>query len=335
MNPLIDDILGQPESLRRLIEHHLGPGRDALARAAAEIRHARQVIFSGMGSSLFAAMPGVALLNAHGRATCSMEASEFLYYYRAIHRDTLVVLVSRSGETVEVVKLIPLLRKKGVRIIGVTNVPGSTLAAQSDIAIHVTSAPDRLIALRTYTGTVATLLLLASQATGQPTPPLAELPAFMQSVVDTQMETPQPFWSPDNRLYVLGRGPSLGSAHEGALLFHETARTPATPMSCAAFRHGPVEVISSQIRAFIFATQPETRALDEQLGEDLRILGTMVKVISIPHLEGPWACVFEVIPIQFAAVRLAESRGVPPASFQFSPAVTVDETGFENPATNP
>ncbi len=335
MNPLLDDILGQPDSLRRLLDHHLGPGRDAVARAAAEIRHARHVIFSGMGSSLFASMPCVSVLNANGRATCALEASEFLYYYRSFTRDTLVVLVSRSGETVEVVKLIPLLRAKGVRIIGVTNVPGSTLATQADIPIHVTSAPDRLIALRTYTGTVATLLLLASQAAAQSTGAVSQLPAAMQGVIDAQMQTPQPFWSPDNRIYVLGRGPSLGSVHEGALLFHETARTPATPMSCAAFRHGPVEVTSSQIRVFVFATQPETRALDEQLGEDLRILGAMVKVISIPELNGPWATVLEVIPIQFAAMRLAESRGVPPASFQFSPAVTVDETGFDNPATNP
>jgi glucosamine--fructose-6-phosphate aminotransferase (isomerizing) len=332
MNPLFEDILGQPDSLRGVIGHQLGPGRESLARAAAEVRHARKVLFAGMGSSLFASMPAVALLNAHGRASSSIDASELLYYHRALGSDTLAILVSRSGETVEAVKLLPMLRSRGVHVIGVTNVAGSTLAREANIAVVVNSASDRLIALRTYTGTAAALLTLASEATSQPLGVVERLPEVLKASIETEMAMSEDWLIGARCIYVLGRGASLGSAHEGALLFHETARAPAVPMSCAQFRHGPVEVVSPDLRAFVFASQRETYDLDLALAGDLRALGASVRAVLTPALPDPWAAVIEIVPLQIAAARLAEARGIPPAQFQFAPMVTVDETGFDKPA---
>lgn len=346
VNSLFEDIQGQPESLRGVIEHHLGAGRDTLVRAAAELRHARRVIFTGMGSSLFASMPAVSMLNTRGRPCSNIEASELLYFYSAaLSADTAAVLISRSGNTVEVVKLIPELRARGVRIIGVTNVPDSKLARLSDIVVNVGSAPDQLVALRTYTGTTATLLELASQVLGTPAE-LLYFPDAMQSMIDETVEASvgwRGWLEPARYLYVLGRGPSLGSVNEGALLFHEAARTAAIPMSAAHFRHGPVEVVSPDFRAIVFATQKETRDLDLRLAQDLHALGGTVRVIgggpelavsswpsSLP--SNPLATILEIIPVQIAAARLAEWRGIPPADFQFAPMVTVEETGFANPA---
>jgi fructoselysine-6-P-deglycase FrlB-like protein len=124
----------------------------------------------------------------------------------------------------------------------------------------------------------------------------------------------------------------MGSAHEGALLFHETARTSAVPMSCAQFRHGPVEAVSRDLRAFVFASQKETYELDVALADDLRGLGASVRTVQTPALADAWAAVVEIVPLQIAAVRLAGARGIPPAQFQFAPMVTVDERGFANPA---
>jgi glucosamine--fructose-6-phosphate aminotransferase (isomerizing) len=347
MNRLFADILGQPESLRGVIAHQLGAGRDDLTRAAAEVRHARRVIFAGMGSSLFACAPAVAALHAHGRSCCAVEAAELLYFERGtLSRDTAAVLVSRSGDTVEVVKLIPELRARGVHIVGVTNVAGSTLAREADVVVHVGSAPDHLVALRTYTGTTAALLALAGQAIGQPVL-LNAIPDCMERLIAECMdasETWRDWLEPARFVYVLGRGASLGSVNEGALLFHESARQPAIPMSCAHFRHGPVEVVSPEFRAIVFTTQLETQELDVRLAEDLRGMGGQVRLIGRPGSlalchwppdfpSGHLAAILEIIPVQIAAARLAEWRGIPAASFQFAPMVTVDEAGFANPAT--
>ncbi len=346
MNKLFADILGQPASLAGVIAYQSGAGRGVLARAAAEVRHARRVIFTGMGSSLFACMPAAAALNADGRCCTVVEAAELLYFQlNALTRDTAAVLVSRSGDTVEVVKLIPELRARGVHIIGVTNSGSSTLAREADLLIEVGSEPDHLVALRTYTGTAATLLMLASHASGTGSLPEA-LPDLMESLIAQCMKDSEQWrdWlEPARYIYVLGRGASLGSVNEGALLFHESARQPAIPMSSAHFRHGPVEVVSPEYRAIVFATQPATRALDQRLAEDLQQMGGHVRCIggsgALALCEwpaqlqaGPVAAIAEIIPVQIAAARLAEWRGVPAASFQFAPLVTVDEAGFANPA---
>ena len=346
MNRLFDDILGQPESLQQVIAHQVGAGREALTRAAAEVRHARRVIFTGMGSSLFACMPAVAALNTHGRSCCAVEAAELLYFQlNTLSRDTAAVLVSRSGNTVEVIKLIPELRARGVHIIGVTNVKTSALGEAADVLIEVRSGADHLVALRTYTGSTTALLALAGHSVDRPAQ-LDALPQAMEQLISNCLQSSEHWrdWlEPSRFIYVLGRGASLGSVHEGALLFHESARQPAVPMSCAHFRHGPVEVVSPEYRAIIFATQRETRDLDIRLAEDLRALGGQVRLIGgrgdlaladwpSQFPSGPLAAILEIIPIQIAAARLAEWRGVPAASFQFAPMVTVDETGFANPA---
>jgi glucosamine--fructose-6-phosphate aminotransferase (isomerizing) len=189
LNALFADIQGQPDSLAHVIAHQLGEGAADAARAAAEIRHARHLIFSGMGGSLFAAMPAVAMLNARGRTCVALEAAEMLYFHDAHDRGTLAVLVSRSGETVEAIKLLPKLHKRGVRVIGVTNVRDSTLARKADITILVESAPDKMVALRTYTGTVTALLMLASAACGAALPDLQRLPRTMKETIDRGSST--------------------------------------------------------------------------------------------------------------------------------------------------
>ena len=332
LNALFEDIKGQPDSLSHVIAHQLGGGAASVARAAAEIRHARHLVFSGMGASLFAAMPAAALLNARGRSCVAVEAAELLYFHDAHDRGTLAVLVSRSGETVEVIKLLPKLHKRGVRVIGVTNVPDSTLARKADIAIHVSSAPDKMVALRTYTGTVAALLIIASAASGAALPDLQRLPHAMKEAIDGEFVAAATQWPGHSRIYLLGRGASLGSVYEGALLFHESARMAAVPMAAAQFRHGAVEVVSAEVCAYVFASQPETRDLDLSLASDLLQIGAQVRLIQEKEFAGAWATALEVIPIQIAAARLSESLGISPGEFRFVPQVTTEERGFERPA---
>jgi glucosamine--fructose-6-phosphate aminotransferase (isomerizing) len=186
-----------------------------------------------------------------------------------------------------------------------------------------------MVALRTYTGTVTALLIIASAACGAALPDLQRLPQAMKEVIDREFASPAIVWPNHPQIYLLGRGASLASVHEGALLLHESARMPAVPMAAAQFRHGAVEVASPQVCAFVFASQAETRELDVHLAVDLQQLGTHVRVIEEREFKGAWATVLEVIPIQIAASRLSESRGIPPGEFRFVPQVTTEETGFE------
>ncbi len=334
---LLLDIKAQPDSLRSVIELH---SRGGLSDTASLLRSAEDVIFTGMGSSLFACIPAAHLLIDKGVRASVVDAAELLYYQIALcTRGTVVLLVSRSGETVEVVKLLHALKQKACRVIGVTNEPQSTLAREAEICILTGSRSDQLVALQTYTGTVTTLLMLAGIEKPEHLPD-----ALSQAITRLLDATPNSSWAraleKTPAVYLLGRGPSLASVREGALLFNESARAPSVAMTAASFRHGSVEVISPSFFGFVFATQPATAALDRQLAADIVTAGGQAVEIgpmsselpSMTWLDPVVAPVLEIVVVQIAAWWLAERKGIQAGTFQFAPLVTSTESGFEKPA---
>jgi glutamine---fructose-6-phosphate transaminase (isomerizing) len=308
------------------------------------------LIYTGMGASLFAAMPAVARLVERGLAAQVIESAELLHYGSAgLRSSDLAVLISRSGGSIEVLRLVEKMRAAGVTIVGVTNVPGSELERVADSTLSIHSKADQLVAVQTYTGTVLALLLLAEQVIAGDAAALAEayataLPALSTFIDDCHdaSESWQEWLHSPAPLYLLGRGPALASAFEGALLLHETAKAAAVPMSCGQFRHGPVEAVSSDFRAIVFGTPEPTRSLDSSLADDLYRMGAKVRWIGPARADSnnspslvPWpevpstlAAIFEIVAMQFAAYRLALWRGIVPGDFRYSSEVTAVESGF-------
>ncbi len=137
------NIAGQPASLRGVAGYQFGEGAAALGEAAQLLRGANRIVLSGMGSSLFACLPLESYFNARGIAATAIDTSELLHYrHKICGKGTVVVLVSRSGETVEAVKLLAKLKGSGAVVIGVTNEPGTTLERESERAMLIGSARD-------------------------------------------------------------------------------------------------------------------------------------------------------------------------------------------------
>src|SRR5262249_13297474 len=134
------DIRGQPASLARVFDQQRGPGHVHLQQAAALLRSSKRVMIVGIGASLNAAIPLEDFLCSHGIETCTVEAGELLHYRSAACRGATVVVVSRSGESIEIAMLLAALRGH-VPIMGVTNEPDSTLAREADIVLGVGSLP--------------------------------------------------------------------------------------------------------------------------------------------------------------------------------------------------
>jgi glutamine---fructose-6-phosphate transaminase (isomerizing) len=345
---LAQNILAQPDALRAVRAHHFSEDRESLVRAADLLRSSKRIILSGMGASLFACVPLQYFFAMRGVAVTVVETSELLYFETAaLDARTAVVLVSRSGESVEVTKLLPILKQAHCSVIGVVNVPGSTLAREARQAVAIGSPADELVAIQTYTATVVTLLLLGSAY-------FLDLYGAIKLELDAAIDALS-VWVPEclhwsggwpsffasrEPLYLLGRGASLASVAAGALLFHEVAKKPAVGMSAAQFRHGPVEVLGDQFHAVVFGTQSATRELDFALGQDVSKSGQVRWIgpggdSSVPALY-PWppdfperfAPIAEIVPLQIAAYRTAEWRGIPLGKFRFAPAITRSETGF-------
>ncbi len=341
------DILNQPQSLRRVMDHQFGSGRAALADAAGAMGRARRVVLTGMGSSLFACTPLQHLLVSRGFACEVIEAADLAHYLYPAAKGAMVVLVSRSGESIEVLKALDAVNKIAAGTIGVTNESQSRLARETQSPVLIDSCPDEMVAIQTYTATLLTLLSLGYLAVDEPE---RDWRGALESAVEAASQTisrfaagfecPLEIAAGSSSVHLLARGPSNASALEGALLFNEVAKTSSTAMGAGSFRHGPAEIVGSNFRGIIFAPQGATRELNVQLGRDLRSLGGDVRLIGprCPDVGGfAWetpetpellAPLVEIVPVQFAALRLAEQRGITPGLFRYVRQVTVSESGF-------
>lgn len=332
---MLDNIRKQPFSLQCVADHQFGEGAEVLQAAAAAIRAAGRVVFTGMGSSMSAAIPAADYLQSRGFAAEVVETSEWLHFGAGWPGPGAAVLVSRSGETIEIVKLLARLKDSGAPIIGVTNVRESQLEREADHGIFINSESDRMVAIQTYTGTMANLLLLAAAVLEEPDGQWREeLTVASNRVADAideaiaQAEDWNQFLTGAEVVHLLGRGPSLASVREGALLFNEAARTPSAGLSCALFRHGPVEIVDQRFRAVVFASQAATREIDLALASDLEAMGGKTRVFQA-GVPSPWEPLIEIVPMQIAACRLAETKGIDPGDFRYATLVTTAETGFE------
>ena len=215
--------------------------------------------------------------------------------------------------------------------------------------------------MQTYTGTLLLLLLLAAEACSRGSDHgservadacLASLPELSLSIAESlgASEGWRDFLDQPEPLYLLGRGPALAAVQEGVLLLHETAKVSAVGMSSGQFRHGPVEVVSNRFRAIVLGSPEPTRSLDASLAGDLSRMAAQVRwigpaleagvashVLSLggwlrtaiePELDSLLAPLFEIVPLQVAAYRLALWRGITPGEFRFASEVTTGELGF-------
>jgi glutamine---fructose-6-phosphate transaminase (isomerizing) len=344
-NSMYADILEQPEALRRMLDA-AGPGLEALRPWSEKLRDGtlKRIVMTGMGGSAFAIYPSQIYLVERGIATTNVEASELLYYYLSLlDPATLLVMISQSGRSVEIQRLV---ERTGARapVVAVTNDLDSPLARSSQLALHINAGPELTVSTKTYTCTLGLLHLVARALSGAPVQPAID---DVRRVADS-IERMLPAWERqidglaaqlDNTRFVefLGRGPSRASALTAALITKETAKLPTEGMIGGQFRHGAIEVVSPGVGIVIFAGPERTRTLDLALAADLAarealvvLVGADQDVLGITSVETPgvneWtAPIAEIVPIQLLATRLAVRRGIEPGKFRFIQKVTVTE----------
>jgi glutamine---fructose-6-phosphate transaminase (isomerizing) len=353
MSKLAHNILSQPESCAAVLNWLSGSGQEPLLAAAARLRSSKRVLITGIGASQYASYPLEYSLCSHGIDAVLIEAGELLHYQYPGYRDAVVLIVSRSGESIEIARLLQLLKGQQT-IIGVTNEPDSLLAKTADCPILIGSLCDEMVAIQTYTGTLLALYLLGGAITRQFEVALDAVrslqPEFARAIAENMdaIEEWDPFLDPMHPIYLLARGPSCASALEGALLFNEIAKIPAVGLPVASFRHGPVEVVDEAFRGIIFAPQGPTQEMTLSLGRDLIRFGGRISVIGpgpglagshpvleVPAVQHSLAPLFEIVPIQVAALRMAQLRGIAPGSFRYTAQVAGDEASFGQAIAGP
>jgi glutamine---fructose-6-phosphate transaminase (isomerizing) len=344
---LMRDILGQEESLGRVVERQNGAGRAAMAGAAGALRSASKIVITAIGASLHSAYPLHYALAGSGMTCSIVEIAELLHYQERICAGAVVVVFSRSGESIEVVKLLDKLKGVASRVIAVTNEPESGLAKRADVTIFVDSLPDEIVAVQSYTGGVAAGLLLAGAVSEAFDARVAEISScgpLMTALIKELLERVaewDSFVKAGAPIYFLGRGDSCASVLESALLIGETAKEPAVGLAAASFRHGPVEIVDENYRAVIFAGAAVTRGLNLELARGLGKFGGKIRVIGVggddtgglsmialPAVADAMLPLLEIVPVQVAAMRFAFVKGLEIGKFRYTGQVTRDEVAF-------
>jgi glucosamine--fructose-6-phosphate aminotransferase (isomerizing) len=341
---LLDEILSQPRTLRAILNRHredeelLWPKGDSRQRKTYDL-----VLLTGMGTSYFALYPACIHLNERGVPAIMLETSELLHYHSDLVTDrVMVVLVSQSGETVEARKL---LNKVGSRtfVVGVTNDPESHVAANSDLAIALCAGPESGPASKSYTASLAVLLLWAVALTSDLSSQQIE---GVLAATEAMAGFLEGWEEPVNRLSkflgepagvtLLGRGPSLASAQAGSLILKEVAKLQSEAMSAGQFRHGPLEIAAPGFAAFVFAPEGKTKHLNLRLARDIAEFGGKVILVSgdagprhdrifdlaLPALEELYAPIAEIVPLQLLARKMALDKGLQPGKFDKAGKVT-------------
>ncbi len=294
---LIDEIREQPEVAARLLRE-AGP---EIAAACATIKAAEpsHVVIAARGTSDHAAIYaqyafGVLAGMSVGLATPSVHS---LYGASIDYRRALVIGISQSGASPDVVGVIRAARAQGALTLAITNTPGSDMADAAEHHVALRAGPEQAVAAtKTYTSTLLVLAMLSAGLSEMAVEAdLSRVPDALAAALDQDDEAARiaADMSGLNRCVILGRGYHYATAREWALKLKELSYTLADPYSTADFIHGPLALIEAGFPTFCVAPRGATEAdmaeAIERLGGDLGARLLVVSDDEAARAKGTWA----------------------------------------------
>jgi glucosamine--fructose-6-phosphate aminotransferase (isomerizing) len=336
------DILDQPRAIAATVE---GMGIDSrLAALAAGLREGRfaRAILTGMGSSLYALHPLQIELAEAGFTPVLVETAELLNSLPRLLEGALIIAVSQSGRSAEIVRLVGE-RSAGTALIGVTNTPESPLAAGADAVLLTDAGEEFSVSCKTYVAALAALGLLGAVLRGADAEACrAELGkaagAAGQYLAGWREHAEQLAWLMDTanmtQLFLVGRGASLAAALTGGLILKESTHTAAEGMSSAAFRHGPLEMAGPGTVVLVFGGDGRLHDLTRRLCNDIRKVGGTVMAIgpnagipalALPEVPAALLPILELLPVEMVTLALAARKDMEAGCFSHASKVTTVE----------
>jgi glucosamine--fructose-6-phosphate aminotransferase (isomerizing) len=339
-NPYFNDILHQPEAVSDtalFFEKMDFSGFRSYAQALAAGKYKR-VVLTGMGSSFHALNPLYLRLIAQDIPVVMVETSELIHYApRLLSPEALVVAVSQSGRSVEILQMLDLLPKQA-SLISLTNTADSPLARQSEAVLLTQAGVEYNVSCKTYVAALAALAVLGDLLLGQS--PVGTLNACKQTAA--LMTGYLSHWEDFidhlvfemagvKHLILAGRGSSLAAVGTGGLIIKESAHFHSEGMSCAAFRHGPFEMLSPEMFVMVYQGGAPTRQYNANLVRDIQqaggraelvVCGEAKNVFTLPDASESTLPLLEILPAQLFSIALAVLNRHTPGQFERGSKVT-------------
>jgi glutamine---fructose-6-phosphate transaminase (isomerizing) len=341
VNPYIQDILAQPEALTATLTQ-LSSATNELKPLATwlALGKFKRIVMTGMGSSLAVLYPLWYRLIQAGHAPILIETSELLYdASHLITADTLVVIVSQSGRSAEIVRLIE--QTQGATLLAVTNSADSPLAQTATVTVLTAAGTESNVSCKTYITALAALALIGDVLAPSSTEPasLEQLRA-VSDLMDTYLGRWEEYAASlsklldDGSFIVCGRGPSLAAVHYSALILKEASKTHVEGLTAPQFRHGPMELAITPVQVLVFEGQANTAPLNRRLVADVNQAGGRAYLIGetsqneafrLPAASPAVLPFLEILPMQVLSISLAWRHQLEPGQFYIGSKVTTVE----------
>jgi glucosamine--fructose-6-phosphate aminotransferase (isomerizing) len=304
------------------------------------ILKAKRILITACGTSWHAALLGEYLIEHLARIPVEVEyASEFRYRNPVISEDTLVIVISQSGETADTLAALREAKRKGATVIGLVNVVGSSIARETHGGVYLHAGPEIGVAsTKAFTSQVTVLVMLAvmigrtkhmSLVEGKKIiTALQHIPEQVKAMLDKipgqVKEIANRISAANNALY-LGRGYNFPVALEGALKLKEISYVHAEGYPAAEMKHGPIALIDENMPVVFVATQDaiydkvlsnieevkarKGRVIAVATEGDERIAELADEVIYIPATIDVLIPLLAVVPLQLLSYYVAVNRG--------------------------
>lgn len=332
---LLDEIREQPAVAAGLLANQ---SRNIAGIAAGlRTREIRGVMIAARGTSDHAAIYAQYLFGAFHQLPVALAAPALFSVYATPPRldGWLVIGISQSGASPDVVAVITSARAQGAATIAITNVPDSDLGSAAEWVMDLAAGPERAVAAtKTYTAELLSIAMLAAaldpaRAVGRQAA-LALVPEAVARALDAEpdVEAAAAGRAGMEQCVVLGRGYEYATAREWALKLKELAQVGADPYSAADFQHGPLALVEPGYPVLAVANHGATLAgmadllgrLRRDYGVDLLVISNDATVralgsaaIALPDSLPEWLTpISSIIPAQLFAYHLTRANGLDP-----------------------
>ncbi|MBO8127424.1 MAG: glutamine--fructose-6-phosphate transaminase (isomerizing) [Firmicutes bacterium] len=340
---MIKEIYEQPKAVRDTLKGRVAEGRvvlDDVDLDSETAKKIKKIYITAAGTAYHAGLVGKYVIEKLARIPVEVDlSSEFRYRDLMIDEDCLTVVISQSGETADTLASLREAKRRGSRILAITNVVGSSVSRETHDVIYTWAGPEIAVAsTKAYLTQLVSLYLLAlylAQERGTIDQgqlkayldSLQELPQGIQAVLDSEQtiaELAQEFKEKED-IFFIGRGLDYAVAMEGSLKLKEISYIHAEAYAAGELKHGTLALIVEGVPVFALATQ--TRLRDKMVSNmkevkardatiitvanrgDESIKEASDRVIYIPETEELFRPVLAVVPLQLFAYHAALARG--------------------------
>lgn len=259
---MLKEIYEQPKVIRNIAENYI----DEITSLCNLIKKAHGIFLIGAGTAFHACLAGTYLFSKIAREHINtVVASEFNYLEDFIGQKSLVIVLSQSGETIDVVEPLKRAKEKGADIAALVNNVGSTIWQMADFRMELGAGPEIAVAsTKAYVAKLASLLLTVYGLAGKLTEGRKLLIAAADEVERILFERTGDFkkiakvLAKHDHIFAIGRGLSYQSALEAALKMKEVSYVHTEGLAGGELKHGPIALISKGTPCIVFAPNDET-----------------------------------------------------------------------------